>query len=218
MLWLHGIPGCGKSVLSSSIIEDIQKRLKADPDKALAYFYFTFKNKLCQDPNEMVKSLIVQLAPQCIKISKEFDQLYASCGNGSQKPSPPVAIKLLRLVLQSLPETFIVMDALDECQLPDELLRVLSHVHGWKLDSLHLLFTSRGERALADYFKTTMEESHMIELNTDFVDKDIQSYVQYRLAHSKWGDDLNTCREIEAELYRLSQGMYVLPRSFESFS
>src|SRR5439155_25271684 len=35
-LWLHGIPGCGKTILSSAIIKDLDSKLSS---QAL-YFYF----------------------------------------------------------------------------------------------------------------------------------------------------------------------------------
>jgi len=43
-LWLHGIPGCGKTILSSTVIEDILQHCTNDPGKAAAYFYFDFKD------------------------------------------------------------------------------------------------------------------------------------------------------------------------------
>src|ERR1700733_4820680 len=39
-LWLYGIPGCGKTILSSTIIEDLKRTL---PRQSLLYFYFDFK-------------------------------------------------------------------------------------------------------------------------------------------------------------------------------
>ncbi|KAK4950135.1 hypothetical protein LTR10_011112 [Elasticomyces elasticus] len=41
-LWLHGKAGCCKTVLSSTIIEDLSSQLLQQPGCALAYFYFSF--------------------------------------------------------------------------------------------------------------------------------------------------------------------------------
>jgi Cdc6-like AAA superfamily ATPase len=44
-LWLHGIPGCGKSVLTAAVIDDVQQQVlqTSDVSSAVAYFYFTFR-------------------------------------------------------------------------------------------------------------------------------------------------------------------------------
>jgi hypothetical protein len=43
-LWLHGIPGCGKTILSSTIIEALLQHCGSDTSIAAAYFYFDFTN------------------------------------------------------------------------------------------------------------------------------------------------------------------------------
>ncbi|CAO2656907.1 Nn.00g057100.m01.CDS01 [Neocucurbitaria sp. VM-36] len=208
LLWLHGIPGCGKSVLSSSIVEDIKIRSEKDLDRNFAFFFFTFRNDALRDPHEMVTSLIVQLVPQCITISTELDSLYTSCGNGARKPSPLVARKLLHLVLQALPEVYIVLDALDECQHPEGLIKALSSVIEWELTNLHLLFTSRREQMLTKYLSSVLQPAQVIGLQNHVVDEDIQRFIQHKLAQSNWRDDAQACREIEAEISCKSQGMF----------
>jgi len=49
-LWLSGISGCGKFVLSSTIVADIQTICARDPDRILAYFYFDFNDAKMLDP------------------------------------------------------------------------------------------------------------------------------------------------------------------------
>lgn len=41
-IWLHGIPGCGKTILSSTVIEDVPRFCENDPGKVIVYFYFDF--------------------------------------------------------------------------------------------------------------------------------------------------------------------------------
>jgi hypothetical protein len=40
-------------------------------------------------------------------------------------------------------ETFIILDALDECKERQELLEVIEEIAGWKIGKLHVLTTSR---------------------------------------------------------------------------
>ncbi|KAH9015494.1 hypothetical protein EDB85DRAFT_2280300, partial [Lactarius pseudohatsudake] len=59
LLWIHGKPGSGKSILSSVIIRDI-KWMSDAGSVFLAYFYFDFKDKAKQDIRALSSSLLVQ--------------------------------------------------------------------------------------------------------------------------------------------------------------
>src|SRR2546423_3629801 len=61
-LWLYGIPGCGKTILSSTIIEDLKRTLSRQP---LLYFYFDFNDTDKQTLDSMVRSLMSQLYSKC---------------------------------------------------------------------------------------------------------------------------------------------------------
>jgi hypothetical protein len=87
MLWLIGIPGCGKSVLSSSVISDIEQLYTAQPDMVLAYFFLTFNDTTTQDPENMVRSLITHLVIHRIQVPAEVSQAYERCAGGKQRPS-----------------------------------------------------------------------------------------------------------------------------------
>ncbi|KAF9728326.1 vegetative incompatibility protein HET-E-1 [Paraphaeosphaeria minitans] len=57
-LWLYGIPGCGKTVLSSTIIEHLLQQCNGDTRTVTAYFYFDFNDTQKQDPDLMLRSLL----------------------------------------------------------------------------------------------------------------------------------------------------------------
>ncbi|KAH9995629.1 hypothetical protein BJV74DRAFT_987076, partial [Russula compacta] len=60
LLWIHGKPGSGKSILCSSIIQELNE--KCDSGLALmSYYYFDFKDIAKQDIRGFVASLLAQL-------------------------------------------------------------------------------------------------------------------------------------------------------------
>ncbi|CAC9889568.1 unnamed protein product, partial [Aureobasidium pullulans] len=61
-LWLRGIPGSGKSVIASTIIEDLQKDKDVVSGSAVVYFFFSFSDASKQTLEHMLRSLIYQLA------------------------------------------------------------------------------------------------------------------------------------------------------------
>ncbi len=67
-LWLHGIPGCGKTVLASAVIDNLQldaqqwRSLGRHDSAALGYFYFNFGNETLSLTDRMLRVLLLQLA------------------------------------------------------------------------------------------------------------------------------------------------------------
>jgi len=60
-IWLFGKPGCGKTVLSSTAIEDVKNHLEAQDNVKFAAFYFTFSDKRKQTYENLLRSLVEQL-------------------------------------------------------------------------------------------------------------------------------------------------------------
>ena len=78
-LWLYGIPGYGKTILSSAIIKNLDSILSSQP---LLYFYFDFNDIGKQKLESMVRSLISQLYYKYLGASQELDSLFSSCEDG----------------------------------------------------------------------------------------------------------------------------------------
>lgn len=61
LLWIHGKPGSGKTILCSAIIEDIITLYKTG-SAAMAYFYFDFRDTDKQSRSSLLPSLLLQLS------------------------------------------------------------------------------------------------------------------------------------------------------------
>ncbi|KAH9059054.1 hypothetical protein EDB87DRAFT_1832309 [Lactarius vividus] len=61
LLWIHGKPGSGKSILCSAIIQDITALWEAGL-ASMAYFYFDFKDTDKQHLRDLLPSLLTQLS------------------------------------------------------------------------------------------------------------------------------------------------------------
>ena len=91
-LWLHGIPGCGKTILSSAIIKNLDSILSSQP---LLYFYFDFNDTSKQILDSMVRSLISQLYYKCEDTWKQLDSLFSSYIDGRRQLSCELLYKVL---------------------------------------------------------------------------------------------------------------------------
>jgi Cdc6-like AAA superfamily ATPase len=211
-LWLYGIPGCGKTILSSTIIQNLLQRCEHDPGIVLAYFYFDFNDAQKQNSELMLRSLICQLSQQCVSIPVSLGTLFCSCDSGQRQPSTDALTEVLRQIIQEYPQAYIILDALDECSERTDLTDTLETMAGWQLQNLHVLVTSRRERDIENSLETFIDQQNTICFQSELVDKDIQKYVRQMLSNdkrlSKWGKDPALRKEIEAALVKGAHGMY----------
>lgn len=212
IVWLYGIPGCGKTVLSSIVIQHVLQECGEDSGEVLTYFYFDFNDMQKQDVERMVRSLIYQLLQQCVKIPGDLDTLFSSCKNGQQEPSLDALLNVMRQMTKDFPQVFIVLDALDECAYRTELMSILETMTGWQLPNLHLLVTSRRERDIENSLESFVTQENTICLQSEVVDRDIQKYVRQRLSDdknlNKWHKDPTIRQEIEEAIMEGAHGMY----------
>ncbi len=213
-LWLYGIPGCGKTFLSSAVIQDVLQHCDDDPGKVVAYFYFDFDDVEKQYPEAMVRSLICQLSYQCVEIPACLDLLFSACEDGRQ-PSSDALLDVVQHMIQEFPQAYIILDALDECANEDALLTILETMAGWQLLNLRLLVTSRPEGDIEWSLEGFVPTQNMISLHTELFDEDIQKYVRERLSDDnslpKWQRVPNIRREIEIAVTKGANGMYFGP-------
>jgi hypothetical protein len=210
-LWLYGIPGCGKTILSSTVIDHLLQHCHDNARMVTAYFYFDFNDVQKQDPELMLRSLLCQLVQRSVTIPRGIDALFSACDNGQRQPPLAALLEVTPQAIQQFTHTYVVLDALDECTQRQELMDVLKTVAGWQLDNLHLIMTSRKERDIESSLKSYVREEDTICLQTDVVDKDIQRYIQQRLSDdktlTKWRKDAAVRQEIEAALLNGARGM-----------
>jgi hypothetical protein len=184
-LWLHGIPGCGKTILCSTIIQELIDQFQTGPKIAVAYFYFDFNNEKKQKPENFLSSLLVQLAsPSRRHVPKALKDLYTGSKDIVEGKTPPPTLDgmygTLASLISAFDQVYICLDALDECTDRKRLLDLLKRILKQSLTSLHILATSRKERDLEASLTKMVTEC--IDLQNAEVDADIQSYIEDQLS------------------------------------
>ncbi|KAH9060256.1 hypothetical protein EDB87DRAFT_622937 [Lactarius vividus] len=153
LLWIHGKPGSGKSVICSSVIQDIVAVCEAG-SAIMAYFYFDFRDLKKQSRHDLLLSLVSQLSTRSSPCCDVLHHVYKTHEDGSRQPSDDTLKECLKEMLRLLGQgpTFIVLDALDEC--PDssgipsprhEVLQLVEELVDLRLQGLHICATSRPE-------------------------------------------------------------------------
>ena len=210
-LWLYGIPGCGKTILSSTIVEDVINHCRCNPTLAVLYFYFDFKDVEKQGHEKMIRSLIVQLSSQLGGTTQSLEALHSSCGNGGRQPTPDMLLATLHQIMKSFEEIFIVLDALDECSDRQELLEDIEQFKHWTDVNLHILSTSRREKDIEERIEPLARCEGKIPVDSMHVNDDIRAFVHEKLQTDlklrRWGKEPKAQQEIENALMDKADGM-----------
>ncbi|KAF8507626.1 hypothetical protein JB92DRAFT_3198641, partial [Gautieria morchelliformis] len=174
-LWLHGIPGAGKTILCSTIIEELSLHCRSDPSLAIAFFYFDFNNKDTL-PNVVLRSLIKQLSVR----ANSFQVLASLFARDEPRAlGQEELMNTLKSIVKGYQTVYIVFDALDECPERSRFLEAIEEINDWKLDTLHLMATSRKERDIEETLGGLI--SHAVYMHESLVDGDIRVHVSRTL-------------------------------------
>ena len=207
LLWLHGKAGCGKTVLSSTVIHDLSKVEPGGSKNICLYFYFDFQVGQKQTFESCLCSLLVQLISRAPKALVSLKQLIAANDNGRSTPSRGSLLEALHQAVVDVSVVYLVLDALDECSNRSILLQGLQECHRWGLPSLHILTTSRKETDIEDQMIKLAACQVCVEESV--IDSDIRSFVQEQIQKdskfSIWPSEIRA--EIQKALLEGANGM-----------
>lgn len=217
-LWVVGIPGAGKSVLATSIIDN----LRENPDFLTLYFFFRDGDPLTVSSLEMVACLIAQLMKTGIDKERLMRilklQVQSSSFFMNTETEPRNLGKLCATFLEMLRgfpiPVIVILDALDECTDPSSVVRHLlepatdlSSISQMMLmpnigEEIHVQFLITGRPNVPDIFAIL---PYMSTIGME-VNKDIHKFINETVAGNKSLQRHES--QIIATIYENSQGMF----------
>ncbi|RYP27804.1 hypothetical protein DL767_007516 [Monosporascus sp. MG133] len=205
-LFCPGIPGAGKTILASIVVNDLTTRFSGDPTIGVAYIYCNFRRQDEQKVDNLLASLLKQLAERRSSLPGTVKDLYDRHKANHTRPSLDEILTVLQSVLALYSRVFIVVDALDECQVSDGCrMKFLSEIFGLQAKSGPNIFaTSRFIPEVTEKFKgsTTCEiRAH---------DEDVRKYLDNQISQSGLKLLQTYCEEIKAEITKVVEGMFLL--------
>lgn len=210
--------GCGKTILSSTVIRHLRDRYSSDPRTALAYFYFSFSDARKHDVGRMIASLVKQLCARRPLLPPLVESFYEYRERG-ERPDVKTLEAALLAAMDGFSTVHVVIDALDECpRLKGErerLLDTLGRICKAAPANLHLFCTSRKEEDIDAALGLLLSPPRRVAINlasaTSKLVEDIGLYIDSILASAdfrSWPDGLKI--EARAVLIERADVMYVL--------
>lgn len=169
-LWCPGIPGAGKTVASSIIIDHLQTKYRKE-NVAVTCLFCNYRDRSAQSAEIFMSNLLKQVVQQKRIISAELRERY----NEREKSQLTFAesAKLFRHEISHVSKVFVVIDALDETSEHEDIRRLVLP----ELQSLpiNLLVTSRYEKSI----EQRLGKAEQLEIQATAVD--VETYVKARI-------------------------------------
>lgn len=108
-----GVPGVGKTVLASIIIDHLEKKYANDESVAITYLYFDYRQRI--EFTDLLSSLLRQLLQGNPGLDGIIADLKFRRQHNPSRLSEAEVQKELEMAISQCSEVFILIDALDEC-------------------------------------------------------------------------------------------------------
>jgi len=147
-LFCHGIPGSGKTILTSTVIDNLCRIYSKNNSVGIAYVYCNFRQQGIQKIHDLIATLLRQLAQVHSPLPATVKGLYDQNQERKTQPSLTDLVATLYSVISASSKTFVILDALDELsndcrrELLSEIFMIRDKTR------LNLLLTSRPNQDL----------------------------------------------------------------------
>lgn len=205
LCWIEGIPGAGKTILASYIIETIKavaERSSSSLEPTIGWtYYYCYHTRTHKSEVEPFLRWIVS------DLARKAKFIPPAVTDDHRHLSTEYLLAALSILCERFDTVFITIDALDECQDRTGFFGLIRRIHSSPAHRrLRILATSRGE---ADIRRAFEPISTCLSMKNPLLDQDIASYVRSQLssdtAFELWGEDLRN--KVESCLVAKSTGM-----------
>ena len=202
VLWINGRPGSGKTVLSATAIEHLQR---SKGDVPVAYFYCDSGDIRKKSTLNVCGSILSQLVVQLPSVPPGILEAY---GRAKRYGRHHISLSddlfsVLKDVVASLQAVYIILDGIDECDDAGELTKSFADI-ARNVTALRLACVSRKIPAI----QNELEGATLIHLDTNLVQPDIDRYISRSLG-SLPGKGTDAQDRIFLKLSQAADGMFL---------
>ncbi|KAJ7444046.1 ankyrin repeat-containing domain protein [Mycena latifolia] len=208
VLWCRGIPGAGKTVLVSVVVNHLRAEFHNN-NTAVACIYLNHKEREVQTPQNLLASVWKQLVVDR-SLPPAAHDLYKYHRLRDTRPSLTEVCDILQSAMAQHSKVYIIVDALDEYP-EDQRNILLEHLSMLQGPTTSLMMTSRPHVTLDDLFPD------VLGLEIKATEDDIRQYVDKQIRksprlskHVQIRPELHD--EIKSTISSTADGMFLLAK------
>lgn len=203
LLWIKGDPGKGKTMMTMGLIDELSsgdglsdaiskmpvKRKLASPSCLLAYFFCQSTRPELNNAASVLRGLIYLLVEQKEDLIQHIQKRYKV--TGSKLFEGFNAIYALKKILSdilndsTLPPTYLLVDALDECTSGlSELLQIITDDSLAQRSKVKWLATSRNLPSIKQFLhpsSSSLSDKISLELNANHISKAVTAFIDFKV-------------------------------------
>ncbi|KAJ7706659.1 ankyrin repeat-containing domain protein [Mycena rosella] len=208
ILWCPGMPGAGKTVLASVVVDHLRETLAQGENIGVAAMYLNHKETEVQTPSNLLAGIWRQLVFRK-PVSLAVPELYEKHREPCTRPALKKILEVLLSTVATYSKVYLIVDALDE--YPEDKRNILLKNLSALGQTVDLMLTSRPHINI----HTTFESVQTLEIRATA--DDVRKYVDEQItkssrlsSHIKSRPDLR--EEIETHIVESSDGMFLLAK------
>lgn len=174
-LCCYGIPGCGKTVLTSKVVDTLLSTLGVNGE-AVVYFYCDYADHRTLDTCTIFGTILLQL----LRAKPIPEPLMAMIRNGYEDglrtPETKDLIAMICAAVELFPQSFIIIDGLDECKknVWQDILVLIKDLIQKRTPCVKIFVSCREE----DQIMQGLSQYSQIQISTEVVSSDISAFIQ----------------------------------------
>ena len=205
ILWIHGDPGKGKTMMVMAAIDEISRRLEST-ERMISYFFFQSSMSNLTNASAMVRGLTYLLCKENPTLRRYLRKKYDEAGENLFE-GPNILYSLWMTLLEilkdpSVPRYYLLVDALDECD--SRSLQSFLHLLAKDVPGLNKkvkwILTSRNEPQITEQLRHARHSCDTsLELNSSHVAGAVKQFIASRV------NDLATLKNYDLDLAKKIQ-------------
>ena len=187
LLWIHGDPGKGKTMMMMALISEVERKLKNLPGpNILSYFFCQNTSADLNTTVSVLRGLIYLLVDQEKTLIRHLRERHDTVGRRLfEGPNAQYALlDILLYILEdpSLNHVYLMIDALDECDNKiHELLEWIIERNPDLSPKIKWLITSRNEPAFTERLGHGKQLHTSLELNSSHVTGAVALFIDHKI-------------------------------------
>jgi hypothetical protein len=212
-MFCPGMPGAGKTIISSIVIDHLDQEFQADPTISIAYIYCNFKRQDNQKVNDLLAALLKQLAGRCQPLPDRVRALYKHHQARKTRPSTEEISQVLHIVAATFSKLFVIVDAVDECQSSSRPHFISELFNLQTRHSANIFATSRFISEITDQFEGALS------LEIRATDEDVRNYLESHMGQLRPCvlENRQLQEEIKTAISDAVDGMFLLAQIYLGF-